>query len=194
MHVGWYAHSSGPNVPAALRYLAVYPALPLHQSISCSTLSVPSCHATRKRDEGWDTAWLPKPIQGKSRGRAGWVRTTDLLWNSKLTDATLFPATHGREYRLNQASDLYYVKLEHCTLSGLVTWKLVNKSTEREFTDRKVRGLNPTSASRLPLPRLGQPDSIPALMLPLGSMSARYRMGVTPEGFSLSYPPIGSLW
>ncbi|KAG5443057.1 hypothetical protein CSKR_112154 [Clonorchis sinensis] len=27
----------------------------------------------------------------------------------------------------------------------------------REFTDRKVRGSNPTSASRIPLSRLGQP-------------------------------------
>ncbi|KAG5449731.1 hypothetical protein CSKR_103109 [Clonorchis sinensis] len=33
------------------------------------------------------------------------------------------------------------------------------KWLERECTDRKVRGLNPTSASRLPLSRLGQPGS-----------------------------------
>ncbi|KER33680.1 hypothetical protein T265_00561 [Opisthorchis viverrini] len=37
------------------------------------------------------------------------------------------------------------------------------KWLEREFTDRKVRGSNPTPASRLPLSRLGQPGSIPAL-------------------------------
>ncbi|KER27432.1 hypothetical protein T265_05536 [Opisthorchis viverrini] len=43
----------------------------------CSTFSVPDCHATRRRHEGWDTARLPKPRQGKSRGR-GWVRNTDL--------------------------------------------------------------------------------------------------------------------
>ncbi|KER30201.1 hypothetical protein T265_03353 [Opisthorchis viverrini] len=35
---------------------------------NCKTLSVPSCHATR-RHEGWDTARSPKPRQGKSRGR-----------------------------------------------------------------------------------------------------------------------------
>ncbi|KAG5441054.1 hypothetical protein CSKR_101287 [Clonorchis sinensis] len=52
---------------------------------------------------------------------------------------------------------------------------------EREFTDRKVRGSNPTSASRLPLSRLGQPDSIPALVLPSGGMAARHRKGVTAE-------------
>ncbi|GAA47506.1 hypothetical protein CLF_100448 [Clonorchis sinensis] len=33
----------------------------------CNTLSVPSCHATRGKHEGWDTARLPKPRQGKSR-------------------------------------------------------------------------------------------------------------------------------
>ncbi|KER33584.1 hypothetical protein T265_12562, partial [Opisthorchis viverrini] len=36
----------------------------------------------------------------------------------------------------------------------------------REFTDPRVRGLNPTSASRLPQSRLGQPISTPALLLP----------------------------
>ncbi|KER29750.1 hypothetical protein T265_03662 [Opisthorchis viverrini] len=36
---------------------------------SCGKLPVPSCHATRRKHEGWDTARLPKPRQGKSRGR-----------------------------------------------------------------------------------------------------------------------------
>ncbi|KER32359.1 LOW QUALITY PROTEIN: hypothetical protein T265_12820 [Opisthorchis viverrini] len=40
---------------------------------SCSFLSVADCHAARKKHEGWDTARLPKPRQGKSRGR-GQVR------------------------------------------------------------------------------------------------------------------------
>ncbi|KAG5451561.1 Desumoylating isopeptidase 2 [Clonorchis sinensis] len=47
------------------------------QSFSCSHLSVPSCHATQRKHEGWDTAKLPKPRQGKSKGR-GRFRTTDL--------------------------------------------------------------------------------------------------------------------
>ncbi|KAG5452151.1 hypothetical protein CSKR_108326 [Clonorchis sinensis] len=55
------------------------------------------------------------------------------------------------------------------------------KGLEHEFTDRKVRGSNPNSASRLPLSRLGQPGSIPALVLPSGSMAARHRKGVTAE-------------
>ncbi|KAG5453780.1 hypothetical protein CSKR_113836 [Clonorchis sinensis] len=43
----------------------------------CNTLSVPIYHATRGRHEGWDTARLPKPRQGKSRGR-GRVQATNL--------------------------------------------------------------------------------------------------------------------
>ncbi|KAG5442659.1 Phospholipase A-2-activating protein, partial [Clonorchis sinensis] len=43
----------------------------------------------------------------------------------------------------------------------------------------KVRGSNPTSASRLPLSRLGQPGSNAALVLPSGGMAARHRKGVT---------------
>ncbi|GAA52008.1 hypothetical protein CLF_107216 [Clonorchis sinensis] len=37
----------------------------------------PLCHAPRKKHEGWDTAKLPKPKQGKLTG-IGRVRTTDL--------------------------------------------------------------------------------------------------------------------
>ncbi|KAG5453893.1 hypothetical protein CSKR_108580 [Clonorchis sinensis] len=36
---------------------------------SCNTLSVPNCHAARRKHEGWDTARLSKPRQGNSRGR-----------------------------------------------------------------------------------------------------------------------------
>ncbi|KER22525.1 hypothetical protein T265_14831, partial [Opisthorchis viverrini] len=50
------------------------------------------------------------------------------------------------------------------------------KWLEREFTDRKVRGSNPTSASRLPLSRLGHPGSITGLVLPSGSMAARHQV------------------
>ncbi|KER33353.1 hypothetical protein T265_00679 [Opisthorchis viverrini] len=49
------------------------------------------------------------------------------------------------------------------------------KWLEREFTDRKVRGSNPTSASRLPLSRLEQPGNIPALVQPSGGMAARHQ-------------------
>ncbi|KER22292.1 hypothetical protein T265_09577 [Opisthorchis viverrini] len=56
----------------------------------------------------------------------------------------------------------------------LVRWP---KWLEREFTDRKVRGSNPTSAFRLPLSRLGQPGSIPALVQLSGDMAVRHRKG-----------------
>ncbi|KAG5455039.1 Protein disulfide-isomerase tmx3 [Clonorchis sinensis] len=59
------------------------------------------------------------------------------------------------------------------------------KWLEREFTDRKVCGSSPTSASRLPLSRLGQPGNIPTLVLPSGGMAARHRKGVTAERHSL---------
>ncbi|KER21504.1 hypothetical protein T265_10192 [Opisthorchis viverrini] len=52
------------------------------------------------------------------------------------------------------------------------------KWLEHEFTDRKVRGSNPTSASRLPLSRLGQTGSIPALVPPSCDMAARHRKGL----------------
>ncbi|KAG5452464.1 hypothetical protein CSKR_110234 [Clonorchis sinensis] len=57
------------------------------------------------------------------------------------------------------------------------TWARWFKWLEREFTDHKVRGSNPTSASGLPLSRLEQPGSIPALVLPSGGMAAKHRRG-----------------
>ncbi|KAG5450540.1 hypothetical protein CSKR_101705 [Clonorchis sinensis] len=68
------------------------------------------------------------------------------------------------------------------TSEGLV---FSSSRLERERTDRKVRGSNPASASRLPLSRLGQPGSIPALVLPSGGMAARHRKGATAERFFL---------
>ncbi|KAG5454358.1 hypothetical protein CSKR_113904 [Clonorchis sinensis] len=55
----------------------------------------------------------------------------------------------------------------------------------REFTDRKVRGSNPTSASQLPLSTIGQPGSIQALVLPSGGIAARHRKGVAAERLSI---------
>ncbi|KER31074.1 hypothetical protein T265_02636 [Opisthorchis viverrini] len=45
---------------------------------------------------------------------------------------------------------------------------------EHKFSDRKVRGSNPTSASRLSLSRLGQSGNIPDLVLLSGGMAAKY--------------------
>ncbi|KER21622.1 hypothetical protein T265_15048, partial [Opisthorchis viverrini] len=55
-----------------------YPSDPLAEfrQEKTRTLSAPSCHATRRLHEVWDTARLPKPRQGKSRGR-GQVRATN---------------------------------------------------------------------------------------------------------------------
>ncbi|KAG5447131.1 hypothetical protein CSKR_110892 [Clonorchis sinensis] len=63
-------------------------------------------------------------------------------------------------------------------------WKLMRWLwLEREFTNGKVRGSNPTSAYRLPLSWLGQLGSIRALVLPSGGMAVRHRKGATAEPF-----------
>ncbi|KAG5445184.1 hypothetical protein CSKR_103357 [Clonorchis sinensis] len=70
--------------------------------------------------------------------------------------------------------------VDYASIMGEIAQRL-----ERERTDRKVHGSNPASASRLPLSRLGQPGSIPALVLPSGGMAARHRKGATAERFFL---------
>ncbi|KER29253.1 hypothetical protein T265_13410, partial [Opisthorchis viverrini] len=55
------------------------------------------------------------------------------------------------------------------------------KWLECEFTDRKVRGSNPTSAYRLPLSGVEQLGSIPALVLASGDMVVRHLSGATSE-------------
>ncbi|KER34063.1 hypothetical protein T265_00241 [Opisthorchis viverrini] len=52
---------------------------------------------------------------------------------------------------------------------------------ERGFTDRKVRGSNPTSASRLPLSRPGQPGSNLAAVLSCSGVAVRHRKDATAE-------------
>ncbi|KER26303.1 hypothetical protein T265_06420 [Opisthorchis viverrini] len=71
---------------------------------------------------------------------------------------------------------------QHVPLSCPSTWPTWNKLLVREFTDWKVRGSNPNSASRLPL-LLGQPGSIQTLVPPSCGMAARHRKGATAERF-----------
>ncbi|KER22348.1 LOW QUALITY PROTEIN: hypothetical protein T265_14881, partial [Opisthorchis viverrini] len=59
---------------------------------------------------------------------------------------------------------------------------------QREFTDRKVRGSNPISASRLLLSRLGQPGNILALVPSSGGMAAVHRKGAKVERFFYRIP------
>ncbi|KAG5452375.1 Glycerate kinase [Clonorchis sinensis] len=65
------------------------------------------------------------------------------------------------------------VTVVHWILGEMAQW------LEREFTDRIVPGSNPTSASRLPLSRLGRPGNIPALVFPSGGMAARHPRNAT---------------
>ncbi|KAG5450969.1 hypothetical protein CSKR_105278 [Clonorchis sinensis] len=59
------------------------------------------------------------------------------------------------------------------------------KWLEREFTDAR-------SVVRFPLSKLGQPGSIPALVIPSGGMAARHRKGVTAEGSPYDPRPTSS--
>ncbi|KER28586.1 hypothetical protein T265_13551, partial [Opisthorchis viverrini] len=209
-------------------------------SFGCSTPSVPNCHATRSRHEGWDTARLPKPRQGKSGGR-GRVRATDLPVNGPCstdktqtggrsppgTMGTFYPEPPKRSQKgsnnsgIGRSSTAHYdhhlfliavilfgqnrhplnwltslqsqchlvSSNESLSVPGHVIYGMLEtvitvlqtivrhigtrwpKWLEREFADRKVRGSNPTSVSRLPLSRLGQPGSIPALVQPSAGMA-----------------------
>ncbi|KER21462.1 hypothetical protein T265_10223 [Opisthorchis viverrini] len=117
------------------------------------------CH--RRKYEGWNITRLPKPRQEKSRCR-GRFQTMDLPFNK----SALQPQpSHQCQ---NTAG---------CPGARWPNW------LEREFTDQKVHGLNPTSASRLPLSRLWQPGSIPALVQPSGGMAVRHRKGATAGRF-----------
>ncbi|KAG5443279.1 hypothetical protein CSKR_106281 [Clonorchis sinensis] len=54
---------------------------------------------------------------------------------------------------------------------------------KREFTDRKVPGSNPISASRLPLSRLWQPGSILTLVSPSVGMADGHQKSASAERF-----------
>ncbi|KER22902.1 hypothetical protein T265_09107 [Opisthorchis viverrini] len=56
----------------------------------CNKLFVPSCHATRLKHNGWNTASLPKPKQEKSRCRNR-ARTKDLPGKFALLDECSSP-------------------------------------------------------------------------------------------------------
>ncbi|KER20099.1 hypothetical protein T265_15392, partial [Opisthorchis viverrini] len=70
-----------------------------------------------------------------------------------------------------------FSSIDNMTLIGVRCLKWL----ECEFTDQNICGSNPTSASRLPLSRLGQPGSIPALVQPSGDMTVWHRKGTTAE-------------
>ncbi|KER19280.1 hypothetical protein T265_11896 [Opisthorchis viverrini] len=136
------------------------------KSFSCNTLSVSGRHVTRNKHEGSHTSRLPEARQ-KSRCR-GRVRITYLpvmIWSlGTVETADGLPPPTSKLTNTRKRS----------FQEGEVAQRL-----ECKFTDWKVRGSNPTSASRLPLFRLGQPGSIPALVRPSGGMAARHRKGAT---------------
>ncbi|KAG5447015.1 hypothetical protein CSKR_110206 [Clonorchis sinensis] len=74
-----------------------------------------------------------------------------------------------------------------CSLSKLTPYLKSRKRSIIFFNSSSsslLAGIpDPTSASRFPLSVLGQPGSIPALVLPSGGMTARHRKGATDERF-----------
>ncbi|KAG5445494.1 hypothetical protein CSKR_100982, partial [Clonorchis sinensis] len=126
------------------------------KKFSCNALLMPSCRTTRRKHEAWDTAKLPKPRQGKSRGR-GRVRTTDL----PIGKFALLPLGPSRS--TIQERDGSVVRTR--------------------FTVRKVRGSNPTSGSRLRQSRLGQPGNILDLVHLSGGKPVRHRKDAAAERF-----------
>ncbi|KAG5442395.1 hypothetical protein CSKR_103632 [Clonorchis sinensis] len=67
--------------------------------------------------------------------------------------------------------------------SKILDSNLATRFHKGEFTDRKIRGSNPISASRLLLSRLKKPGSITALVLALCGVAARHQTGITAERF-----------
>ncbi|KER24845.1 hypothetical protein T265_07576 [Opisthorchis viverrini] len=100
-----------------------------------------------------------------SLDRLDWVNYLQERFNDGLRYAVATELTHKlRQTILTRtgfrcSAGIAPNKVRHVTGSGdeMAQW------LERRFSGRKVRGSNPTSSSRFPLCRLGQPDSIPAL-------------------------------
>ncbi|KER24934.1 hypothetical protein T265_07499 [Opisthorchis viverrini] len=88
------------------------------KSSSCSTLSAPNYHATRRLHEGWDTARLPKPRQGKSRGRDR-VRTTDLSARGGIAQWLEWEFT-GRKVRGSKPTPASCLSLSRLSQSGRI--------------------------------------------------------------------------
>ncbi|KER27015.1 hypothetical protein T265_05847 [Opisthorchis viverrini] len=93
--------------------------------------------------------------------------------------STVNPLIRFQSVKVSSANSSNFTNVDHATLKrdcccNIWIFRARGlKWLEREFTDRKVRGSNPIFASRLPLSRLGQPGSIPALVPPSGGTAAR---------------------
>ncbi|KAG5455034.1 hypothetical protein CSKR_111715 [Clonorchis sinensis] len=102
------------------------------------------------------------------------VYVTTQIGNAKIPSSFL----HAGVPRISALCSIVVIhgqKLHTCACKYCTQW------LEREVTDRKVRGSNPISNSRLPLSRLGQPGSIQAPLLPSGGMAVRHRKVATTD-------------
>ncbi|KER22701.1 hypothetical protein T265_09262 [Opisthorchis viverrini] len=85
-------------------------------------------------------------------------------------------------------------KIDRRVPKHIIVAGLCNLTEEGGQMVQVVRGSNPTSASRFPLSRLWQPDSIPALVLPSCGMAARHRKGATAERLRKSNSHWKGVW
>ncbi|KER22968.1 hypothetical protein T265_09051 [Opisthorchis viverrini] len=135
----------------------------LKESSSCDILSAPSYRAAAGNTRAGILPGCPNPGRGSREAEVGIEPRTFQSRCELITP----PTDVGRKGSCGP-------------INSCARWP---KWLEREFTDRKVRGSNPTSATRLPLSRLGQPASIPTVVLPSAGTAARHRKGATVERF-----------
>ncbi|KER29543.1 hypothetical protein T265_03842 [Opisthorchis viverrini] len=158
-------------------------------AVTVQCVSVPKRHAARGKQEGSDSARLPMPREWNSRC-TGRFQTTDLPGTPFRCPGTMPRDGSARAGILSGCPSLDRGSREAKVGFESQTFRSINLPSnhlvhlapfisccwlEREFTDRKVRDSNPTSASRIPLSTFGQPDSIPDPVLPSGGMAARHR-------------------
>ncbi|KAG5453399.1 hypothetical protein CSKR_110027 [Clonorchis sinensis] len=117
--------------------------------------------------------------RGKHRLR---INRSDIVPRNSLTYLDIHIASKNQNISSIAAFYVYECTVVFaCEPSCLVRDSEMAQWLERKFTDRKIRGSNPTFACQLPLSSLGQPGSIPALVLPSGGAAVRHRKGVTAE-------------
>ncbi|KAG5449519.1 hypothetical protein CSKR_111840 [Clonorchis sinensis] len=134
------------------------------------------------------------PIKKSNHSAIAPFRRLTAMPSEESTGAGILPGCPSldrgsREAEVGSNQDLPSVYLVICQTRTLKMFLIhALRSTfyiwlEREFIDRKIRDSNLIAESRLPLYRLGQLDSITALMLSPRGMAARHRKGVTTERF-----------
>ncbi|KAG5453745.1 hypothetical protein CSKR_102367 [Clonorchis sinensis] len=156
-----------------------------HQAAWRNTFSCLETSQTRN-SAGFQNIKLTKsrglrlPDETQEEHQAAWRNTFSCLETSQTRNSAGFQVdgnsetvpTRGAPRITKPFADCRRVFSNLQNSSLMLTWARWLKWLESGFTYWKVRGSNPTSASRLLLSRLGQPGSISALVLPSGCVAA----------------------